>query len=790
MSKLKYLVFWLFLFGQAHADEPADLLKRIHQETTDSAKLELYITLGDTYEYSIPDSAIYYYFECFKLAEKAIKKVQPSDSLYSYYRFYQSISYQYVGIVKQALCLGSSVNIDSTSLNIPAAYLDTALMYVRYPDSCNNLRYAKTQEAKIYNNYGVLYEQLGVFDKSLDYLQKSISIGEKYTGKETVALAYMNVGNVHLSLENYGKAFDYFSQYLDVCKEFGNWYGQAIALTNLGIVQKKQERFDDAAKYYNSAITILENSGAESQTYIPLVNLANIYIDQGTVASDVSEKKQYLSKGIESLLKVYNNENIQKTDGQNSLIAGNLAVAYLEMSNLAKAEEYGLESYQYAKEYNSLDELHQSNEVLYRIYKAKKDEKKALFYLENTHRLNDSLLNVEKSRQLTEMESKYQAEKKQLEIDKLEQKQIADQKIIEAEQERNRKQKVIILASVIGLIMVIAILIIIFRMFRQKKKANILLGKKNAEISAQKEEIESQRDEIEAQRDTVVQQKEHIEEIHKEVSQSIDYAKRLQEATLPDIDVLNSRMNDSLVLFMPKDKVSGDFYWWTETDKYTIACAADCTGHGVPGAFMSMLGTSMLNEIVNKDEIYSPAQILFQLRKKVVRSLKQKGVSGEQKDGMDMSMVCIDHNNNEAKFSGANNPLYIIRELSLPAIECDKTIDNEKYCLYEIKGSSMPVAIYEKMDEYTEHTIKMLDGDCLYMFSDGFADQFGGPKGKKFMYKPFKKLLLNNQELSLKEQASILKAEILSWMQQPDQLYEQVDDITVVGIKHKSIGKS
>jgi len=330
----------------------------------------------------------------------------------------------------------------------------------------------------------------------------------------------------------------------------------------------------------------------------------------------------------------------------------------------------------------------------------------------------------------------------------------------------------------------------IYRNYRNKKKANKILEAKNEKITRQKniiqeqneelnqlvEEVTSQKDEIEAQRDLVQIQKNKIEVIYSEITQSIDYAMRIQQSVLPEQDVLIKYFSDFFVMFNPKDKVSGDFYWWKNIGDITIVSAADCTGHGVPGAFMSMLGSTFLNEIINSDNNITTGEILNILRTKIIETLKQKGRTGEQKDGMDMAIISINHKTNIVQFSGANNPLYIVAK-SIKGLK--PLMDYRVLGLYEIKPNKMPISIYEKMDNFTTHEIQLDKGDSIYMFSDGFADQFGGPKDKKFKYKGFKQLLVDNVEKPMSEQKQILEKAFNNWKGKA----EQVDDVVIVGIK-------
>ena len=425
------------------------------------------------------------------------------------------------------------------------------------------------------------------------------------------------------------------------------------------------------------------------------------------------------------------------------------------------------------------------------------------------------------------------------------------------------------------------------------------IANKNEELSQQNEEITAQRDEIEAQRDIVVSQKNHIELINTEITDSIKYAKRIQEAMLPDFastrgliplltpndmestreliplltpsDMESTRVLiplltlETFILFKPKDVVSGDFYWATQIstmghDPLLIVAVADCTGHGVPGAFMSMLGISFLNDIVIKQKITTPSIILDELRIAIIVALKQTGETGTQnissslnvKDGMDMSLIVINlqastsrtsvseqsdletlkessvealpqsnisvqaepvkikptealpqsnRGSYNAQWAGANNPLWLVRsskemppfqkvaslentvtqssELSSNEPEVrDTELTNQKFVLQEVKPDKQPVAIYENMKPFTNHEIQLYKGDIIYLMSDGYEDQFGGPKGKKFLSKNLKQLLVDNSQLTMKEQKEKLEKTLFNWIGDG----EQIDDITILGL--------
>jgi serine phosphatase RsbU (regulator of sigma subunit) len=297
----------------------------------------------------------------------------------------------------------------------------------------------------------------------------------------------------------------------------------------------------------------------------------------------------------------------------------------------------------------------------------------------------------------------------------------------------------------------------IYRGYKIKKDANIRLEEKNRTITAQKNEIEKQRDEVAAQRDQIAYQKKHI-------TDSIMYAKRIQTALIPSLELFSDKL-EHFVLYKPLAIVSGDFYWVsTKKDNIQIIIAADCTGHGVPGAFMSMLGVTMLNEIVNGKHIIMPDQIIENLREGIIKSLKQVVDEDTVKDGMDIAVCVVDFKENLLWYAGANNPLYLVRGGELIHYRPDK----------------MPVAIHYKMDPFTLHRIELRKNDTFYIFSDGYCDQFGGPKQKKFMSMQLKETLVALSGKSMLQQGERLNEIFEEWRGDNP----QVDDVTLIGVRY------
>ncbi|MCJ7448077.1 MAG: YfiR/HmsC family protein [Bacteroidales bacterium] len=317
------------------------------------------------------------------------------------------------------------------------------------------------------------------------------------------------------------------------------------------------------------------------------------------------------------------------------------------------------------------------------------------------------------------------------------------------------KQKLILYFVIFALLLVSFLGYYIYRGYKIKKEANFRLEEKNRTISMQKDEIERQRDLAAAQRDQIAYQKKHI-------TDSIMYAKRIQTALMPSLELFGDKL-EHFVLYKPLAIVSGDFYWVSSHNSQQVIISADCTGHGVPGAFMSMLGVAMLNEIVNGKHIMMPDQIIENLRQGVIKSLNQNIDEDTVKDGMDIAVCLVDFKKNILWFAGANSPLYLVRGGELIHYRADK----------------MPVAIHYKMHPFTLHEIELRKGDAFYIFSDGYADQFGGPRQRKFMSMQLKETLVAMSGVPMLKQGEKLNEIFEEWRGDNS----QVDDVTLIGIR-------
>ncbi len=618
---------------------------------------------------------------------------------------------------------------------------------------------------------GIAYFYKGMYPEAMQNYQNSLALCEKTGDEEGMAHCLNNIGNVQYNQGNFDQALEYYSKSLEIRTRLNDKRAMSDSYNNLGIVYINQEKPERALYYYKKSLDLKEET--EDLRGMPMI-LMNIGIVYATMDNKVSAL-EYFQKALQIVTKLNDQAGIAS-------ILGNIAKLYNELGSYRKAIEYAEKSLTIAKEIQSLYDERIAYEHLSAAHDSLGLYKQSLKYYKQYKMISDSIFNAKKSEQLAQMEAVYQNEKKEQQIElqktQLEKKEaeVMQQQAIASKQRFQRN----VFIGGFGMLAIFAF--IVFRNYKEKQRANKLLASQNEEILQQKEEISAQRDEIQNQ-NLVIERK------NKMVTDSINYAKSIQSAVLPAKSNIEKLFKESFILFMPKDIVSGDFYWVAEKNGLQYFSVIDCTGHGVPGAFMSMMGITFLNEIIARPEIETPGQIMDELRKNVIRSLNQKGADKEQKDGMDMTLISFDEKNRRLQFAGAFNPIYIITTQDYDSLSIRSEADVEtqngmvhKY-LYEIKGDSMPVGIHDKMRSFKTHSIEVNKEDTIILFSDGYCDQFGGPKGKKFTYRPFRELLLKNSNLPMDTQLEILESTIKKWRNNFGKKHEQIDDITVMGIK-------
>ncbi len=560
--------------------------------------------------------------------------------------------------------------------------------------------------------------------QSLDELEQNYN-EHKASGNTNQVIFYLNkIAYHHWNNGKLNTAVDKYNELLKLSKQQGNKAGLRNIHTNLGLVYSDLSQYKEALESFNAALNIAKQQKSKPAIASAHVNIAVVHQSAGNNNKALTSTEKALE-----LAKELNQMNLVRT------CYGMLAEIHEKLGNSEKTMKY-FNLYSSFDKHIKEQEMEQvRSESQQEVKQAQADKQKTEVELnqerEKLKATSDTLKQIE---QLT---------KEQKEIIRLK-----DEK--EKEMRAKLRSEEIIRYLLLGIAAIIFVFaFFIYRQVKQTKKINIALSNRNKEIKKQRDEIKKQSEKIRA---------------------SIQYAQRIQNAVLPPEDMFEKYLSEYFVLFKPRDIVSGDFYWMTEKNNKLIIAAADCTGHGVPGAFMSMLGVAFLNEIVNKiienEHVKSlqASEILMHLKDYIIRSLHQKGTAHESRDGMDIALVVIDKNTRELQFAGANNPLYLIRDGELT--------------IYS--GDGISISYHrDNTAEFTNHHITTKPDDLIYIFSDGYPDQFGGGKGRKFMSKRFKKLLLEIHNESLDKQKHILDRTIMEWKKG----HMQVDDMLVMGIK-------
>lgn len=436
---------------------------------------------------------------------------------------------------------------------------------------------------------------------------------------------------------------------------------------------------------------------------------------------------------------------IKKTEDKAGMSVSlcNIGEIEFDKGNLIQAEKLAQKAYSYAKETGFTNEINAAAELLSKIYERKGNYKRSFEMYKEHILLRDSINGLETKKASIQLEAKYRYEQQKAIDDAAYQKQLA------IEQEAKEKQQIITYGATGGLGLVGVFLIFVFNRLQVTQK--------------QKNIIENQKVEVEQQKYVIEQSHEELKLKNKEITDSIVYAKRIQAAILPPQKIVKQYLNESFILYKPKDIVAGDFYWMENTGDTVLFAAADCTGHGVPGAMVSVICNNGLNRSVREYGLTDPGKILDKTREIVIQEFEKS--EDDVKDGMDIALCSLKLSESYAKlqYAGANNPLWVVR--------------NEE--IIEIKANKQPIGKYDNLEPYTTHTVELQKNDTIYIFSDGFADQFGGENGKKLKAANFKKILLSMQKENMTRQKELLDDAFGQWKGE----LEQLDDVCVIGVR-------
>lgn len=578
---------------------------------------------------------------------------------------------------------------------------------------------------------GAIYYVQGNYPRALDHYLLALKMGEAMQDTATIATQLTNIGALFIMQNELDSSIRYYRRALVLDRAKSDSTGISFDLSGIAASYGRLEQMDSALYYYTEAYAIELRQGTKYGLERVIGSLGICWAQRADFIKDDTLQRMYRDSAI-----VYYTRAIELARELNdrrgaSLNLNNLGRVNIDIGHYREAEQYLSEA---AEISDSLDILEIQKDVeanLSRLYDSLGRPAEAFSHYRNYITLRDSLVNDDKTDQMTRAQMNFEFEKERAVQQAKTDEQLA-------------RQRLMLNVSIAGGLLLLIIAGVSVRAYRIKKKSSEI-------ISLQKREVEEQKALVDIKQQAIID--------------SINYAQRIQSAILPAITDIEKQFGDAFVFFEPKDIVSGDFYWTAKTNDYSFIVVADCTGHGVPGGFMSMLGHSLLSEIVLEKQITDTGEILNQLRAKIIRVLKQTGGSGENKDGMDLVICRFSNDFRKLTFSCALNPLWICRDQQI----------------IEFKGDKQPVGISVAghMTEFRTQETELHPGDCIYLFTDGYADQFGGPDGKKFKYKVLKELLAGSQLLPMLRQKDILEKTFHTW--KGDLM--QIDDVLVVGIK-------
>lgn len=599
------------------------------------------------------------------------------------------------------------------------------------------------------NNIGLVYNEQGDFAKAIDYYTKSLKIQEKIGNKKGVANTLNNIGNIYYAQANYTKAIEYYGKSLKIQEKIGNKEGIAISVNNMGNIYYDQGNYKKAIDNYARSLKIEEELKNTKGIATALNNIGSIYFEQG----DYTKAMDYYTRGLQMEEKLGDKQGLAS-----SLI--NVGNVHKAQGNYSKALDYGMRSLTIAQEIGAVYETKLAAKNLWETNKALGRYKEALSMYELFVESRDSLESEENQKEVISQEYKY-AYEKQAAADSVafaKEKEITDIQLEKQDVELNAKRNQQY-ALIGGLVLIALFAFFMYNRFKVTRRQKVIIEETNQALNYTNDELAAQRDEIEKQKEVVEKANHELGVKNQEIMDSITYAKRIQSAILPPAKLVKEYLREHFILYKPKDVVAGDFYWLEYKDGKVLFAAADCTGHGVPGAMVSVVCNNALNRSVREHGLTDPGEILSKTREIVIQEFEKS--EEDVKDGMDIALCTLD--GNTLHYAGANNPLWIIR----------------KGEIIETKANKQPIGQFDNPVPYTTHSFELQKGDALYIFSDGYVDQFGGEQGKKFNAKAFRDLLLGIQDRSMEEQKSKIDDTFETWRAGG----EQVDDVCIIGVR-------
>lgn len=570
-----------------------------------------------------------------------------------------------------------------------------------------------------YRGMGMAYTAVGDHEKAAASFVEGIKAAEKGSAFVQVGFSYISLGNSQQYQKDYEGALKSFRHALVVLDSVNNDYGRSGAYISIGNIFLFQKKLDSALANYSKCLAIRERMNNDPAAVAGVKeNIATVLLEQGKP----EQALLYFEEGLEVFTA---QSNMEGTAGS----LANIGNAYLAMKKYPQAEEHFLAALKPARKAGTNNWIQESFKGLAQLYYETGRYKEAAEYKDSLIAITDIIVGEQHSAQAKEIEAKFKTQQKEEEIAHL-------QEVGVQQEELAAKQKQIIIAVSVGLALVFFLMLFAVRANAQRKKANAKLTEQNLVIA----------------------------EKNKDITDSITYARRIQQSVLPDEDILRANAEQAFILYQPRDIVSGDFYWFRKEGTRLYVACADCTGHGVPGALVSVIGVNLLEQIITSQPTISTGELLDRLHRMMHAALHKDSLSKGAADGMDIAVLCFD--SNSVEFSGASRPM----------LRFDGTV------LTQVKGDRFSIGGVKELDggiSFATHKFQLTKGDTYYLFTDGYADQFGGSEGKKFMSKKFLELIGAHTQKNLAEQETAIEQTFRSWKG----TLEQVDDVLVMGVR-------
>jgi tetratricopeptide (TPR) repeat protein len=721
------LFFPVFLFAQSKkVDSMIACLKNEGQDTNRVRTLNL---LSDNIKSTDAKKANEYSLEAMTLARKIgyLKGILYASQVQGFILQAQGKTKESIELYKKTLaeCEKSDVkrSLAAVSTRLGFSYIangenSEALLQFKHSIAIADSIKSYDFVSDAYRGMGMVYASLGEHALATQSFISAIENAEKAGNSDQQGYAYITLGNSQQNQKDYDNALISFTKALKLLEETKDGYGIAGCYISIGNIYMFKNDFENAIKNYEQCIQMRKEMNDEA-------GVAMAEEDIGSILN-LQNKPELALKYIEHGLDVFRRLNNQQGIAGALDFLGN---SYTEMGKYQEAETAYLEALSIARTNHLNDWIKDAYSGLSKVYFLSEKYKDAYLFKDSTRYIDSIIIGEEHAEQSKEMEAKFENRKKEDEI--------AHLNVVNAEKDQvERKQKQIIIAVSAGLGIVLLLAFFLVRINAERRKANLLLGEQNKIIA----------------------------EKNKDITDSINYASRIQKSVMPDEKILMQNIDDYFIFNRPRDIVSGDFFWLAQKGDRTYIAVADCTGHGVPGALVSVIGINMLNKIIEREGIPSPSEMLEQLHLLVISALNKDTTARDTNDGMDVGLLCIDKKSRKAYFSSGGRPLYYSNKNNLQIIKSGR---------YSIAGEK------KVGDEpFSEVEIPIDGPTSFYLFSDGYADQFGEASGKKYLSKRFQDLLSGISSLSMKEQGKKVENEFENWKGK----LEQVDDVLVIGI--------